>query len=203
MANLRRLRVAQAANRIAVGGTAAEAAVSVTITGTATVAEGGTRQLTATVRNAAGSTISQGALPGGALVVWSSSHTAVATVNQSGLVTAVTGVYGGEVLITATVGHLSTTYKVTVTPNVTPATVTLTPTALTLANGARGQVAAVVRNAQSRVLLNAAGAWSSDQPSRVTVVAGGRLNRLTAGAAVIQFTTTVGSITAGTPLTVS
>jgi plastocyanin len=67
---------------------------SVAVTGPATVAPGSTIQLSAAAKNAAGTT-----LPG-LEASWSSSATAVATVNASGLVT---GVANGAATITATI----------------------------------------------------------------------------------------------------
>jgi trimeric autotransporter adhesin len=78
---------------------------SVTVTGATNVAPGSTIQLAAAAKNAAGTT-----LPGLA-TSWSSSATAVATVNASGLVT---GVANGAATITATISGKTGTRAVTV-----------------------------------------------------------------------------------------
>jgi YD repeat-containing protein len=69
-----------------------------------TIEEAGTQQLTATLRNAAGATIS-------GPVTWSSSNAGVATVSSSGLVT---GVAEGSAVITATSQGVSANASVTV-----------------------------------------------------------------------------------------
>lgn len=80
---------------------------SVTVNSTLTnVAPGGTIQMTATPRNAAGV-----ALNGQPAPTWSSSAQSVATVNSSGLVTAVAN---GSATITATISQKSGTRVVTV-----------------------------------------------------------------------------------------
>src|SRR5215210_4396818 len=67
---------------------------TVAVSGSSTIQPGGTSQLTATPKNASGSTLT------GLTASWSSGTTSVATVNGSGLVTAVAN---GTSLITATV----------------------------------------------------------------------------------------------------
>jgi plastocyanin len=79
---------------------------SVTIASSATtIAPGATVQLNATAKTAAGATV------GGLTPTWSSSNQAVATVNTSGLVTAVAN---GVATITATMGGVSGTRVITV-----------------------------------------------------------------------------------------
>jgi len=82
---------------------------SVTVTpATATIAPGGSVQLTATTKDAVGNVLT------GRLVMWTSSNTAVATVNPTGLVTGVSA--GGPVTITATSEGQSGTGAMTVSP---------------------------------------------------------------------------------------
>lgn len=87
---------------------------SVTIASSATtIAPGATVQLSATARTAAGATV------GGLTPTWSSSNQGVATVNTSGLVSAVAN---GTATITATMGGVSGTRVITVqTINAVPA----------------------------------------------------------------------------------
>ncbi|HEV2750218.1 MAG TPA: Ig-like domain-containing protein [Gemmatimonadales bacterium] len=81
---------------------------SVTVTpATASVAAGGTVQLTATPKDANGNPLT------GRVITWQSSNSAIASVNGSGLVTGV--VAGGPVTITATSEGQSGTSAVTVT----------------------------------------------------------------------------------------
>ena len=83
---------------------------TVTVTGASTIAPGATSQLTAIPRNAAGTTLT------GLTATWSSSANGVATVNGSGLVSAVAN---GTATITATVGGQPGTRQITVA-TVTP-----------------------------------------------------------------------------------
>jgi plastocyanin len=78
---------------------------SVSVTGGSTVAPGSTVQMTATAKNAAGAVLA------GLATDWSSSTTAVATVNATGLVT---GVANGQATITAKISGISGTRVVTV-----------------------------------------------------------------------------------------
>src|SRR5207249_2053834 len=81
---------------------------TVTLTpGSATVNEGQTLQLTATLKDANGNTLV------GRTVTWQSSNTSAATVNGSGLVS---GVAAGSATITATSEGQSGTSAITVTP---------------------------------------------------------------------------------------
>src|SRR5258708_25012598 len=93
--------------------------VAVTVSrGTASVAAGATQQLTATLKDSSGTTLT------GRAITWASSAPAVATVNGSGLVTAVAA---GTATITATseTKNGSAVITVTGTPVVTnPGTVT-------------------------------------------------------------------------------
>jgi alpha-tubulin suppressor-like RCC1 family protein/uncharacterized protein YjdB len=82
---------------------------SVTVSpSSATIQVGATQQLTATLKDANGTTLT------GRTVSWSSSNTAVATVSSSGLVSGVAA--GGPVTITAAVEGKSGTAQVTVSP---------------------------------------------------------------------------------------
>lgn len=78
---------------------------SVSVTGTANIAPGATSQLTASAKNAAGTTLT------GHTATWASSANSVATVNSSGLVT---GVANGTATITATISGIPGTRLVTV-----------------------------------------------------------------------------------------
>jgi plastocyanin len=78
---------------------------SVAVSGTSTISVGGTTQLTATAKNAGGTTLS------GLTATWSSSHTDIATVSDAGLVT---GVANGTTTITATISTVPGVRIVTV-----------------------------------------------------------------------------------------
>ena len=93
---------------------------TVAVSGSSTIAPGGTSQLTATARNAAGTALT------GLTASWSSSATGVATVSGTGLVTAVAN---GTSLITATVSGVPGTRLITVQ------TITVNPSATVTVQG--------------------------------------------------------------------
>ena len=118
-------------------------------------------------------------------VVWSSSNEAVATVDQTGVVT---GVTPGTAIITAysPAGNVSGTCTVTVTA---PATsVTLEPTLLTLTVGHTGQLTATVLPDNTTDTLS----WSSNNTSIATVSSNGAVTGVKAGTAMITARTTSG-----------
>jgi trimeric autotransporter adhesin len=101
---------------------------------------GGTLQVTATPLNAAGLPIS------GLSASWSSPNPAVATVGPTtGLVTAVGAAVGGAAQTSVTVDIQGRTASLPITvTEIPPKTVTLSPTAFTLANGTSRQLIPVV-----------------------------------------------------------
>ena len=120
---------------------------------------GGTQQLTATPRDAAGNART------GRTVTWTSSDATVAAVNGSGVVTAVKA---GAATITATADGVSGTAAITVTAPQTPATPTpapvarveLTPTQATIDVGARQTFTARLTDAGGAVLSGRSCTWS-------------------------------------------
>jgi uncharacterized protein YjdB/PKD repeat protein len=139
---------------------------SVTVTpASASILAGATQQLTATPRDADGNPLT------GRVVTWSSSNPAIATVDASGLVTAVTG--GGPVTITATSEGKSGTSAITVT-TIPAASVAVTPTAATIeAGGDTVRLTAVARDADGHVLAGHVPTWTSSNPAAATVAASG------------------------------
>lgn len=110
---------------------------------------------------------------------WSSSAPAVATVDETGRVTAVKS---GDAVITATVGALTSQGKVKVS---VPATVTLTPTKLEFKEP--GQIAALeakVADDAGNVLPGKAVDWDSSD-LKVARVVGGRVSAMAPGTATI------------------
>ena len=126
---------------------------------TAGLVVGGTQQLTATPRDAAG------AARTGRTIAWTSSDATVASVNGSGLVTAVKP---GSATITATADGVSGTAAITVTaaptaPTPAPAPVArveLTPTQATIELGARQTFTARLTDAAGAVLSGRSCTWS-------------------------------------------
>ena len=160
---------------------------------TATVEEGATVTLTATVT------------PGNATdktVTWSTSNEAIATVSGG----VVTGVKAGEVTITAKAGDKSATCTVTVTaattePEVVPVTgVTLSQPAVTLDIDQSITLTATVAPENA---TNKAVTWASDKTDVATVDANGKVTAVAAGTANITVTTQDGGKTATCVVTVN
>jgi len=112
---------------------------------------GGTAQLTATVKDSAGNTLS------GRTVTWSSSNSAVATVSTSGLVA---GVGAGTVAIVATSGGKVAAATVTVKP-IPVGSVAISPKTETVTVGTQTQLTVTVTDSLGNVIANPAVAWSS------------------------------------------
>ena len=110
-------------------------------------------------------------------VTWTSSNSSVVGVNQSGMVSALKG---GEATITATVGGLSATCKVTVTAAVT--SVSLNKTTLTLDKGKSETLIATVgpEDATDKTVT-----WSSSNPSIASVDQNGKVTAKLGGNATI------------------
>ena len=148
----------------------------------ATMTEGNTLQLTATVlpTNATNRT-----------VTWKSSNTSVATVSSSGLVTAKSS---GSVTITATTTdgtNLSASCAVTVQQNIIYATsISLNKTSATMTEGNTLQLTATVlpTNATNRTVT-----WKSSNTSVATVSSSGLVTAKYPGSATITATTTDGT----------
>ncbi|MEW5931019.1 MAG: Ig-like domain-containing protein [Gemmatimonadota bacterium] len=156
------------------------ASVSVTPP-TAEVQTGGTVQLTATPRDAAGNPLS------GRTVTWTSSNTGVATVDANGRVTAVAP---GTATITATSEGKSGTSTITVVapPPAPVATVAVTPSSGTLDPGGTLQLTTTLRDASGNVLTGRAVTWTSSNTAVATVDASGRVTAVGPGTATITAT---------------
>ncbi len=154
----------------------------------ASVAGGGTQQLTATTKDAGGNTVT------GRAVTWSSGAPAVATVNAStGLVSTVSP---GTATITATSEGQTGTSAITVTPAPVPvATVTVSPpSASVVAGGATQQLTATVKDASSNVLTGRSITWSSSGITVATVNASGVVTGVSQGGPVTISATSEGKI---------
>ena len=145
----------------------------------ATMPVGATQQLTATLRDAGGNVL------GGRVITWSSANAAVATVNASGLVTALAS---GTATITATSEGRSggVTLTVTAIAQAPVASVSVTPGAATLTVGQTTQLAATTRDASGNVLTGRVITWSSANPAVASVSASGFVTAIGAGTATIN-----------------
>ncbi|MFN8583156.1 MAG: Ig-like domain-containing protein [Gemmatimonadaceae bacterium] len=123
---------------------------------------GGTQSLSAVVRDANGQVIP------GASVSWTSLDVAVATVDATGIVTAVAN---GTTTITVASGGATQTAAVTVSQ--VPASVVVTPASVSLLLGATQQFSAVAYDANGQVVVGATFAWRSSRRNVASVDANG------------------------------
>jgi uncharacterized protein YjdB len=148
-----------------------------------------TTQATATLRDASGNVLT------GRTVTWSSSNTSIATVNSSGLVTAVSP---GTAQIRATSGGVTGSAALTVNaPPVASVSVTLTSP---ISVGQVTQAAVTLRDAANHVLTGRTVTWASSNTAVATVSSTGSVTGVAAGTANI--TATSEGVTGSAPLTV-
>ncbi len=151
---------------------------SVTVTPAAlTGTVGQTGQLTAVVTDANGNTMT------GQTITWTSSKTSVATVNGSGLVTAVSA---GTATITASTSGKSGTASVTVAAAApVVASVTVAPSSVSNSVGQTAQLSAVVKDGSGNTMTGQSITWSSSNSSVATVNTSGVVTSVAAGTATI------------------
>ena len=137
-----------------------------------------TTQLTATVTDANGETIS------GATVTWATSDAAVATVSSSGLVTSIAD---GTATITATSGSATGTAAVTV--GQVAASIALADTVLTFTLLAdTTQLSATVKDAGGATMSGATVTWATSDAAVATVSDAGLVTAISPGTATITAT---------------
>jgi uncharacterized protein YjdB len=142
-----------------------------------TINIGSTTQASAVTRDASGAIVT------GRAVSWSSDNTAVATVDNAGVVT---GASAGTANITATSEGKTASAPVTVNPTaITSVTVALaSPTAI----GSTTQASATFRDANGNIVPGKITGWSSDNTSVATVSASGVVSSVGLGTANITVT---------------
>ena len=151
------------------------ASVEVTPVSVEFTALGDTVRLTATVLDANGSAVA------GAVVAWSSGDSAVATVNASGLVTAVGS---GATTVTAESGGATGTANVTVGQE--GASVEVSPDSLEFtALGDTVRLTATVLDANGSTVAGAVVAWSSGDAAVATVDSSGLVTAIGSGATTV------------------
>ncbi|MBS7230281.1 Ig-like domain-containing protein [Flavobacterium psychroterrae] len=156
---------------------------------TATVGLGSTQQLNATLAPANATNQS---------VTWTSSNTAVATVNASGLVSAVSA--GTTTITVKTVdGNKTATSAITVAA-IPVASVSVSPTTASLYAGNTQQLSATIAPANA---TNKTVTWSSNNTAVATVNSSGLVSAVSAGTATITATTQDGNKTATATITVN
>ncbi|GIW26886.1 MAG: hypothetical protein KatS3mg070_0249 [Meiothermus sp.] len=150
---------------------------------TASKQVGQTQQFTAVAKDAGGNVIS------GVTFTWSSSDTAVATVNNSGLATAVAA---GTATITATAGGKSGSATFTVTnpspPSPTIETIEVSPATASKQVGQTQQFTAVAKDADGNVISGVTFTWSSSDTAVATVNNSGLATAVAVGTATITAT---------------
>jgi len=152
---------------------------SVTVSpATASIPTGSTQQLSAVTKDSAGNTLT------GRVVIWSSSNSAVASVNSSGLVT---GVAAGSATITATSESKSGTAAITVII-VPVASVTVSPASASIGIGGTRQLSAVTKDAAGNTLTGRAVTWASSNLAVATVAGTGLVTGVTVGSVTITAT---------------
>ena len=150
---------------------------------------GATVQLAAEVRD------QNGQVMAGAAVTWTSGSPGVATVNASGLATAVSN---GTATITATAGSGSGSAAVTVAQMA--GSVTVSPAAAEIAPGHTLRLAAEALDANGHPVQDAEFSWASSDEAVAAVSASGLVTAIAAGAATI--TASSGAVSATAEITV-
>ena len=149
--------------------------------GSATLAIGAKTTLSATTRDANGTTLT------GRAVAWSSANPSVASVNStSGQVTAVAA---GSVTITATSETKTGTATITVNPPAPVATVSVSPASPSLLVGATVTLSATTRDSGGNILTGRGVTWSTSDASIASVnSSSGLVTAAGAGTATITAT---------------
>jgi sugar lactone lactonase YvrE len=148
---------------------------------------GGTGQLVATVRNAAGQELS------GASVTWSSDATSVATVDGTGKVS---GVGVGTAHVTARSGDVSGTATLTVAPAPIAKLEFMPAPPSRLSRGATAQLTVKASDASGNVLTGRAITWTSDAHGVATVSSDGLVTAVDVGTVRITATAEGQSVSA-------
>jgi trimeric autotransporter adhesin len=142
----------------------------------AVVLQGSTRQLTATPRDAGGAALN------GRIVSWASSDSALATVSNTGLVSALAP--GGPVTVTATSEGRSASAVITVAAR-TAARVAITPRFRVLDTGVSALLAAAAYDADGQAIPSPSVRWASDNAAVAAVNGSGSVAGGAAGIAAI------------------
>jgi len=154
--------------------TGAISSVSVSPSSVSLVA-GGTRQLTATVKDGSGNVIT------GQTIAWSSSNSSVGSVSSSGLVTAG---QTGSATITAAVGGKSGSATLSVAAGAV-SSISITPGSASVTAGNTQQLTATVKDASGNVITGQTVTWSSSDATIVAVSSSGVVTGALVGQATI------------------
>jgi len=133
-------------------------------------------------------------------VTWASANTQVATVNESGVVTAVAPGNTTITVRTTDGGRTATAAVAVAAPTISVTGVTVAPTTLSLIVGQTGSLAATVAPANA---TNRAVTWASADARVATVSATGVVTAVSPGLTVVSVTTADGGRTAAVAVTVA
>ncbi|HKE63355.1 MAG TPA: Ig-like domain-containing protein, partial [Micromonosporaceae bacterium] len=163
---------------------ASKAVASVRLTpATVSLQVGATSQLSAVTLDDAGNTLS------GRSVTWASADSTKATVSQTGLVS---GIAAGTVSVTATSEGVTGQAAITVLSSTTPpnavASIRVTPATLSLIVGSTSQLSVATLDAAGNPLSGRSVAWSSSDPTKVSVSQTGFVSANAAGTASVTAT---------------
>lgn len=147
------------------------------------LADGSTVQLTASVQDVFGNTLT------GRVIRWSSSDTLTARVTQSGILRPAGFLAGGErqALVIAAIDSLRDTLTVTVQPT-TAAELVVTPGAPFLSPGRSRRLRAELRSAAGSIIYGEPVTWSATAPTVAAVAPDGTVSALAEGVGVISAT---------------
>jgi alpha-tubulin suppressor-like RCC1 family protein len=146
-----------------------------------TLHPGGTQQLTAIPRDEAGNPLV------GLSITWTTSDPSVATVSETGMVTAIGP--GSAVITAASEGKSgSATVSVGSVPPAPVASVTVSPGELTLLVGAPQQLTAVARDEAGHPLIGRPITWTTSEPLVASISETGMVSGVGAGTATITAT---------------
>ena len=138
-----------------------------------------------------------GNLLDGRTVTWSSGNDAIATVDNTGLVT---GVSAGATTITATSEGKTGTSGIAVAAAV-PASIAVAPSSVAITTGQTSQLTATVKDANGVVISGALVAWTVDNSGIAIVSSTGLVTGQSAGNATV--TATSGAVHVNVPVAVS
>lgn len=168
------------------------AAIAV-VPGSATLSVGQSTSLSAVATDAHGNVL------GGRPMTWTSADSAIASVSNLGLVTAVAP---GSTTISATAEGKTGLAQVVVTA-LPVASIAVTPTSASLLPGGTTALSAVTTDAAGNVLTGRMVTWASSAPSIATVSASGVVTAITAGSATITATSEGKSAAASVTVTLA
>jgi probable HAF family extracellular repeat protein len=147
--------------------------------GSGDVRVGGTRQLTATVKDTAGNVLT------GRRVTWESSDSTLAKASETGLITGIS--LGGPVTISAT--SEGVTGRTTLYVRLVPVrSVSVSPESATVRTGDTVRCSATAKDSIGQVLPGRRVAWASGDPSIATVDSTGLVRAMAAGTIAITAT---------------